>query len=460
MALVTLSDQIDGQPGGGFPARNLVNLYYHPTPGGPFKDARLPRPGLSLSATRGTGPVRGIFQRSGVFGGDVFVVSGRSLYRGATLIGVVASDSGPARFDASAEQLVVVSAGKAYLYEGGSLSQISDADLPEVSDVVFVAGRFLYSVKNSDRMYHSAVNDAANIDGLAFETAEGSPDVNVATALLDDEIVIFGAGTVEVWFATGDNDAPYQRVQNRRFGRGCASQASVVGLDNTIYWVGNGEEGRQVFRVGQVPIAIPNPVVDAALAACAEPADIWAFSTAFNGHLFYVLNIPAQGTFAYDVTTKRWSEWRSYGHETFRARCAVMVDGTPYLGDAATGKVWTLSASARTDAGDPIARIVSAFVPLASGTVKASSVLLECVRGVGTATGEAAEPLVEMRYSDDLRTWTEWFSAPLGAQGDYIALAIWWRLGLMTPPGRMYEFRSDEPVLQGYQAVRLNEPVR
>ncbi|MCF1193583.1 packaged DNA stabilization protein gp10, partial [Mangrovimonas sp. AS39] len=93
-------------------------------------------------------------------------------YREASLIGGVTGD-GPARFAASSTQLVVVSGGLAYVYDGATFTQISDPDLPLVSDVTTLAGRFIFTQQNSDVFYWSAVNDATDIDGLAFATAEG-----------------------------------------------------------------------------------------------------------------------------------------------------------------------------------------------------------------------------------------------------------------------------------------------
>ncbi len=436
------------------PPARLVDMYVQASPNGPTKDVRLPRPGLRDEYVIGSGPIRGEYQQEGVFGGSVFAVSGTQAYKDQTLLGTVA-DGDHVQFAASSGELVLTSGGNAYLYNGTTMAEITDPDLPSAAGVTTSAGRFIYTTVDSDIFYYSEINDAANIDGLSFATAEGSPDPNVGIAVLIDEVFFFGASTTEMWFPTGDADAPYQRTLNRRFERGCAAQASIVQIDNTLVWLGN---DRIVYRAGSVPERISTHGVEAALQNCLVIEDCTAWSAAFNGHTFYILNIPGQATFSYDAATQQWAEWKSYGLTNFRIRTGINVNGTAYLGDDDTGQIWTFDKSLYTDGEEPLTRLASAFLPLSGGTMPCFNVTLQCVRGVGNVA--CPNPKVSMRYSDDGgRTWRPWRERTLGRVGRYRDKATWWSNGIITSPGRLFEFRITDPVLGVMSQATVNEGV-
>lgn len=436
----------------GLAETRLVNLFVEATPSGPAKDARLPRPGLTQAYSVGAGPIWGAYRAAGVFGGARFTLSGNSVYREHALLGSAVSDR-RARWAASKTQLVLVTGGKAYCYDGTAFSQILDPDLPAVAEVVYVASRFYYLQLNSDIWWFSALNDATSIDGLAFATADEAPDASIAAAVLSDEVWFFGEESVEPWYQTGDPNNPLQRAQGRTYTRGCAAQQSLVKIDNTLFFL---DSNRTVCRAGTVAQRISTHGVEARLRACTAINDVTAFPVYLDGHPLYVLNIPGQTSFAYDVSTDSWSEWQSYGQATFRARSACTMNGMTYLGDAASGTVWLLDPAAATDGADPIERIASCTVLSSSGSIRCDSIALQTTPGGGVADG--TDPLVQMRYSDDGgRTWTDWIERSLGVIGDYTDHPVWKKLGSVNAPGRTFEFRVSDPISCVFAGVVMNE---
>jgi len=64
------------------PQIRLVNRYFEENPANRQEgSALLSRPGNAFGVTVGAGPIRATFQQPGFFGGDLFVVSGETLYR-------------------------------------------------------------------------------------------------------------------------------------------------------------------------------------------------------------------------------------------------------------------------------------------------------------------------------------------------------------------------------------------
>jgi hypothetical protein len=456
MPAIPFASQAYSRPAYGLPPARLVNMYVEATPGGPAPTARLERPGLRVSYTVGAGPVWKVFRKAGAFDGDRFTASGSGIYREDALVGSVTS--GVVRIDSSQSQLVVVdSLGRAFCYDGATFSLITDPDLPLVSDVAYVAGRFYYLEKDTDVWWFSAIDDATSIDGLAFATAESAPDANVGLAVLRDEVWFFGQDTVEPWYQTGDADAPLQRGQGRKFEKGCPAQESIVKLDNTLFFVGSGEAGFSVYRSADVPQRVSTHGVEDALSRCTDPSEITAYATGFDGHPQYVVNIPGAGSWAFDISTSEWAEWQSYGRDQFRGRTGLMVEGVALIGDDQTGTVWTLDKAVHQDGDDPITRIASAYLQRAGGKAPMSSLALMCRTGVGNS-GQGLNPVVEMRYCDDENEgWSDWEAEPLGPIGAYSVRPRWTRLGLVESPGRLMEFRVTDPVSVVFHALVFNE---
>lgn len=453
----------------GLPEAYLRNLMVEPTPEGPILSekapaaafgsegtARLPRPGLVSSYTLGAGPVRGVFYNKGVASGRLLIVSGTEAYLsdGTDMGAIPGTDL--ARFAASPTQFVAVSAGVAYLSTRASVFvAIVNANLPNPVDVCYFGGYFVFPGIGSTRFYYSEVNDAANVQGLNFESVETTADPIVGVDVLGDEMVFFKTSTIEFWALSGDPDNPFQKSPGVRYQRGCASRDTICHLDNALFWLG---DNRIVYRSGPVPDRISDHGVEAKLRQCTNSAACTAWATTFEGHDFYILNIFGVGTVAYDVSAKDWFDWSSYGRTGFRGRVAAAIDGTTYVGDDTSNVVWSLAQGVNFDGTDPLVRETSAFVPISSGHPRCDNLMLNSVRGVGNAVDPGSAPTVEMCYSDDAgRTFSHWRQASMGREGNYKTKAVWRRLGKMRSPGRLFRFRSADPVMSVFQSLVMNE---
>jgi hypothetical protein len=462
----------------GFPATVPVNMIAEETPlreERPFvpfvglREIHYSRPALVTGSNLGAGPIRGVFRAPPIHGGGLFLVSGQGAYNVATGAGC-----GPipgvdrVRWAASEHQLVLVANGTAYLFDGAVFNPIVNASLPPVSDVAWLAGRFVYMAVGTDQFWYSEIDDAANETGLDFATAEAAPDPNVAVSILNDEVVVFGTQSVEFWSVTQDPAAPFQPNIGRGFQRGCASRDSIVFADNSLFWVG---DNLVVYRVGNAPARISSSSIEDKLRQCPAPGQITGLALTFEGHEFYVLNVPGVGTYAYDISRVgtqaqaygdsyqrgEWQEWQSWGQTTFRGQVAVMMNGVAFVGDNATNDLWTMRVGVYSDANGPFTRMASAFIKIEEGQPRCQNLVLHGLVGQGLATGQGSNPLVEMRWSDDQgRTFTDWRAATLGRGGAYRVRAFWQRLGLLRAPGRLVQVRVSDPVNVVFSHLELN----
>ncbi len=444
-------------------SRNLVvedrkvNMYMEPTPQGPSKVAKYSRPGLEVLATIGAGPIRSRFS----WLGHEVVVSGQAVYVDAVLksTGVI-SATGPVRRAFSVDEFVLVVGGLAYDYFGGSLTLISDPDIPaSLVDVVYLAGRFVYFTGASSVFAWSDAGDATTIDGLSFATAvDGDARSTVGAAIQNDQMAIFTSNMIEWWYPQDDPDNPFIISQGRQMEKGLAAVETLVLADNTTFFVGG---DRIVYKISDVPIRVSdfNIENDMRSLSLANLAALTAYRVVFGGHTFYVLNLPTK-TWALDLSNGEWDEWSSVGRARFRPYCCE----DNVLGDTYSGRLYGFDAAKyydESDAGgrDAIERLVSTFIPVPAGLVRNFNAVLRTKRGVGNAN--VAAPVAQLQWSDDEgANFSGWFDASIGASTDTTnaAKAVWTHLGMMMAPGRLFEARCTDPCEFTVFGFTINTP--
>ena len=446
------------------PQTRLVNAYIEKSPGGPSGAIRTARPGLTRSYTVGTGPILAIFQQPGLFAGDVFTISGTTLFRNQTALGEVAYSQNPQMAGANG-LLAIVSGGALYVYDGFTLTPQLHFDdgyspLLPFSGVYVLYNIFIYPVVGSDQFFFSSVGNPTAINAANFSSAQVAPDSIVQIAVLAEELYIFGQTSVEIWNFVGALTAPFALSQGRTYARGCAAQDSVRKLDNALFWVG---DDFVVYRTTQVPARISTSYIEDRLRkAGPDIGQLTSFTANIEGHVFYVINVPSLNeSYAYDCQTLEWSVWGTQdGLNTdpgvFLGRCAAGQGEYIYIGSRKDGRVFYLDSNSHTDDGVNIQIIVSAATWVEGGTFRNTNVSLHCVRGVATST--TPDPIVEMRYSDDGgRTFTTWNTGHLGRIGDYNYKATFRSLGMIKQPGRLYEFKVSDSVNVTMEGCSINE---
>lgn len=410
-----------------------------------------PRPGLETSVTRGAGPIHGIFSSAGAFNGDKFTVSGLNLYREGTLLGPILG-SGPVKWAASDTAIVVTRGTFVYSYNGTDLSSITMPGGIYVVGVAYLAGLFVFAIAGDHKFYWNDINaDERMVDSLAFASAELKPDDLLDVQDVLGSLVLIGQESIETWFPSGDADLPFSRVDQRLFSVGARNSGSVAKLGDMLFIVGN---NGKVYRLGGSLDPISGPAIEEVIKAS---TDCSTYSFSWNGHAFFCIRLD-DTTLAYDVSTGKWTEFQTYGHSNFRVKCATNVGDTPYFGDDTTGAVRILGETF-ADAGTNLEGYFSALGGVNGGILPIDR--LEARGSVGKTDpldGDDASPVMEMRYSRDAgNTFSDWISAPLGAQGKYRTRTMWRRLGPFDPPGVLCQFRVTDITPRRVSGVWINE---
>jgi hypothetical protein len=238
----------------------LINRFFEKNPINQVEQvALIERPALVEFLDAGPGPGRRLFNQPGFSDGDLFHVSGNELWNhhmeadrtvtSAQVPGFVDGEGSPDI--AATDEYLWITDGFELQYTDGTAALIPivtpDAK-PMISLDVF--NLFVICVQNqSDRFYWIEPGDVT-IDPLNFATAERTPDWILQVRTVGDAFWLLGQKTTEIWRATGDPLAPFQRIEGRLFDRGIwggtavrvKDSVMVVGEDGMTYDVSGGPQ--------------------------------------------------------------------------------------------------------------------------------------------------------------------------------------------------------------------------
>ena len=374
----------------------MVNLFPEIVPEGGKEPAFLQRaPGLTVLATVGAGPIRGLW----TYGSYGYAVSGNTLYRidsswNAVAKGTVGG-SGPVSMADNGTQLFIAANPQGYIYNVSTdvFQQITDPDFPGAGTVGYIDGYFTFNEPNSQKIWVTQLLDGTSVDPLEFASAEGNPDNVVAIFVDHREVWVFGTNSTEVWYDAGLLDFPLTRIQGAFNELGCAAPYSVAKMDNQIYWLGKDARGQGIVykAAGYIGQRVSTHAIEWQMQEYANISDATGYTYQQDGHSFYVLNFPsADTTWVYDVATGAWHERASFADGDFnrhRADNQMFFNSTTVVGDYENGKIYEFDLNVYADDGAP-QKWLRSWRALPTGANNLSrtiqhSMQLDCETGVG-----------------------------------------------------------------------------
>lgn len=170
-------------------------------------------------------------------------------------------------------------------------------------------------------------------------------------------------------------------------------------------------------------------------------SDLRAWTFTLDGHTFYVLDLGAEGTFAYDTTTQQWARFITEGYSgRWDVTNGIMWGKERIIGgDLENTKIWELTAAALTDQDDAIE--ITHAITGGLQTRRRDKLPVSAVRVTGSVgdLGDATGATIALRFSDDNgHTWVGPFTVTL-TQADYSGEIAYRSLGSFAAPGRIFE---------------------
>jgi len=451
----------------GFPRARLLNCLTEKSPTKPDQiDAIIARACLAAFEQVGTAPIRGVFTKSGLLGDRAFIVAKDTAYLvssgGAVtaLTGTIAGDGLveiDGGLDADGNSVIRFTNGtQLYEHVSSGTTVVEETDYPGLggaASVAFWSGYWLAPDAGSDYTYYQEPG-SGSWTALEFAAAEYRPDPLKGVRVLGDQAFLMGAATVEPWYLTGNSSDPMGPTAGLKFDVGCRAIAAAVVCKTALIWVT--DDCAVVMSEGGAPRLISdNGLVEQIRRTAA--ADLSATFFIQDGHPCYVLHLGTSGTWVYDLSSQRWSEFSSLGYDYWRPRFLANLGETVLAADRNSNQTWLLDPDSGTDAGVAVPKQFDAFVTVPEGSIILGSIELDCLRGDAPTSDPDDESIMSLQISrDDGASWSSPRERGLGVRGARTVRPRWNGLGQVRAPGAILRFSCSGPGRFRVSGVRAN----
>ncbi len=346
----------------------LINMYLEGDQNkGKFKVIALPTPGLTTFSDTGQANVRALFEHNNV----LYAVAGNKFYSinsggTATQIGSnLSTSSGFAKIEAitgggdNNNQLIIIDGTNGYHYNIGTNTAtfpIADADFPQTcTDLAAQDDYVIVQDNNSISFNISSIADGTTWSALDFASKIGKADRLVALFINQRKLYLMGSKTTEVWYNSGNNNFPFERVPDIFLHYGCAARSSVYLGDQNVYFLGRTANGGfSVVKIDQYSIIpVSTQPLDTEIGTLTSQSDAIGYVYKKDGHEFYELTFPTDGkTYTYDITANVWFRRQSLvsaSYTRFLGNCAAFCYNKHLVGDYNSGKIYYQNTTGYTE---------------------------------------------------------------------------------------------------------------
>ena len=417
-------------------------------------------PGLTSFGSATAGTDRGMYYHNSV----VYRVTGTQLYEVSsngthTALGAIA---GNARciFAGINTNVVIATGGKAYQYDGSTVTEITDTDLEPPDSVAHLNSQVIYD-GTGGRFSVSDVGDATSIDGLNYATAESDADNLLRVYAFNQLLFLFGERTTEQWYNSGVGNPPFDRVEGSILPVGIAGIHSAANNDNYIYWLA--DDNRVYRTTGQGTEAKSTIAISHAYEGYSTVSDAIGNCFTMEGQNFYLLTFPAENkTWCYHEQADIWFEVSSgVSGGKYRGTSIVYAYRKHLVADATTGDLYYLDTESYDENGETVVRVRDTGV-FHSGMIGTPGKRVEFNRfelimeaGVGLLSGQGNDPVIMLQTSDDGgKTWSTEMWGTTGKLGEFLWKVEWSALG--SAYSRILRVRTSDPVFYSIHSALVD----
>lgn len=351
-------------------------------------------------------------------------------------------------FDYSFDRLGVASNDDLYYWDGSTLTQVTDVDLGDCLDFIFIDGYFAST--DGESIVTSDLTNPTSFNPLKYGSSELDPDPIVALVKLRNELVALNRYTIESFDNVGGSGFPFRRIDGASIQRGCiGTHANTIFLEQIAFlgggrnespaiWIGaNGQTRKLSTREVDQEI---NQYTEAQL------SDAVLSSRTDQGHLHLWVALP-DFTLVYDAAASQmakrpvWFKLTSSltGNGQYRATNPVWCYNRWLVGDPLTSNQGYLDQSISSHWGEVNGWDFSTPI-IYNASRGAIFHEIELVGLTGrTAFGD--DPTIWTSYSTDGVTFSQEKPIKAGKTGERNKRLVWFNQGIMRN-WRIQRFRG------------------
>jgi hypothetical protein len=251
---------------------------------------------------------------------------------------------GPVNMDYSTDYLAINSGTRMYLFNGTTLTQVSDEDLGQVIDLIWIDGYFMFT--DGTYVGVTELSNPFEVKPLKYGSAEEDPDPVTGLQKLRGEAYVPGRYTTQVFRNVGGNGFPFQTLTGATIPYGCVSPSAKCLFADTFAFVGSArDEALGVYLAGQGTASkVSTRVVDDALAGVSDPTSIIVENRSSRDERRLFVHLPDEtwvflANASQAVKEPVWYRCQSGNRGPYRIRNAVPCYGKLIAGDLSSGAV-------------------------------------------------------------------------------------------------------------------------
>lgn len=364
------------------------------------------------------------------------------------------------------KQVAVVCDGLWYIFEGGTITQGSDTDLPPPIAVAESDGYFIFLIQDG-RWFIAGPNEGGSIDPVDFVEAESSSDNNVMVVVRGRTIIILGEKSAEFWDPNGSSDFPYSRTA--AINVGCYAAGSVANLlvtkggsaRDTVIFAATDKTGAYagiVAMEGYQPEVISTPEVDRLIRDEPDKTSIRCMAWVEDAHSFYAIS-GTSFTKVWDGKTGEWHDRKSHDSERWNGHTVAQFAGMTIFGHVTANTLHRSLPTLYAEGTDPILyRIQPPSIHMYPKQFKIEEVHFDFITGVGLNSGNDDDdnPEVIIDYSKDGGdSWAAARRASIGAQAQRKVRVKERFLGRFDHNGVTFRLTCSANVIKGLQQMAI-----
>lgn len=399
----------------------------------------------------GTGP--GI-SRGGInWNGLVYRVMGPQFLRvntdgSTTFIGAVPGVE-QVSFDYSFDRLAIAAGQNLYYYDGANFTQVVDADLGPVLDVIWIDGYFMTT--DGISLVVTELTDPYSVNPLKYGSSEVDPDPIVGLLKLRNEAYAINRNTIEIFDNIGGTLFPFQRVAGAQIPKGAIGTHCAVIYDEQVAFLGGNRNEPPAIWIGvnSAVQKLSNREVDTLLIGYTEAqlSKVVMEVRRDKGLNQLMVHLPGQ-TLVHDLAASALLQqpiWFSLGSgeagpAQYLAKDFVWAYDGWQVGSPADGKLGRMDNTLSTHYGATVGWEFSTSITY-NESMGAIFHKLELVALPGRVAF-GIDPTVWTSYSIDGEEWSQEWTCMAGKQGDRTRRITWFRQGHMRN-WRIQKFRGN-----------------